>query len=171
MWASVFTLLLQHGKTIVTEISDNIDNRGVKASGKTQKALRYEVEETDSGEALTVWGPKYIQVLEDGRGPTKRSAKGSPTLVETIKKWIDDKGLSIPDRFKTKDSFAFAIARSIHKHGTNLYRSGGHSGVLSDVINNERADILRRELQAAGYEDLSDKIREDIINVNSNTAS
>lgn len=167
MLASIFGVLLQEGKSIVEEIRYNIDQRGVRASGRTQKALRFQVEETDKGFLLQVFGPSYIQVLEDGRGPTKASGSGK-TLVEIIREWIDDKGIVPETNSKgiapTKDSLARAIATVIHRQGTNLYRNGGNSGVLSDVINEERVQALKEALRKVGFDDLKNVVREDIIN-------
>jgi hypothetical protein len=171
MLSSVLGVLLNEGKTIVDEIRYNIDQRGVKASGRTQKALRYQVDETDSGFLLQVFGPKYVKALEDGRGPTKKGNDGGKTLVEIIREWIDDKGI-VPESKNgispTKDTLARAIASSIHKRGTNLYRHGGHSGVLSDVINEEREDALKQAIAKAGFEDLEKYVKEEIINANNN---
>lgn len=166
MLGSMIGVLLREGKSVVDHIIDNIVNRGVRASGRTEKSLKYRVEETDEGLTLTVTGPSYIKTLEEGRGPSK-GGRGE-RLYDKIRQWIDDKGIF---QGANKDSMAWAITKTIHKYGTNLYRSGGHSGVLSEVINEDRILNLKEELRKVGFNDLKEQLRGEILDVNNNTAT
>lgn len=74
----------------------------------------------------------YIMTLEHGRGPTKRGAKkGNPTLRESILAWIKQRNIQ-PEGISQK-SLAYLISRKIHREGTELYRKGGNSGIISEV--------------------------------------
>lgn len=86
---------------------------------------------------------EFIMVLEDGRKPGKMPPR------EAVEGWVDKKPI---EGGISKDSLAFLIQRSIGKYGTLLYRDGGHSGVISDFIND---DYIQ--------ENLTDKLRDNII--------
>lgn len=109
-----------------------------QASGKTARRIFYTVDNTGG----TLYGPDYIEALEDGRGPTKVSTPSKPTLREAIEEWLQYVAISPPPG-KTKRDLAYAIAASIHAKGTKLFQQGGKSGVLSETITEAAfADLL-----------------------------
>jgi len=135
------TILEEWGKEAVAMIQDNIKNLPVtrygamNASGKTAASVRYEV----STEGLKIYGAGHIFAVETGRRP------GSFPNITAIRQWIDDKPI-IPRDNISKNSLAFLIARSIARKGTLVHQMGGKSGVLSNVINQDRIDKLRASL-------------------------
>ncbi len=100
-------------------------------TGEAANSLRYRWE----GDKLTIYSDmnrdfNYILTLETGRKPGKMP----PT--EPIKQWIEQRGIQPPDI--SQDSLAFLIARKIGREGSLVYRQGGNSGVLMDVLKNEQ---------------------------------
>lgn len=124
-------------------IQENIQTKNpvgdgpMEATGKARKSLV--IRHTDEGMQLVSTMPdrkfNYIWTLETGRKPTQTKQAGSPTLRETIREWIDVKGITPDDPKTSKDSLAFLIARKIHREGTKLHRQGGNSGIISAVTN------------------------------------
>lgn len=143
-------------KAGVLKIQENIRSKRVTkfgamhASGHTEASIHYEI--TDNGAKM--YGAGYVFALEFGRGPTQGGGSGgNGSLRANIRKWIDEKGIvPTPDaKGKTisKDSLAFLITRSIHKNGTLLFKQGGNSGILSDVVNEQE---VKKLMDALFYE-------------------
>ncbi|WP_026463654.1 hypothetical protein [Adhaeribacter aquaticus] len=134
-------ILEEWGREAVAMIQENIRSMPVtwfgamNASGKTAESVRFEV----STEGLKVYALKHIFVVETGR----KAGKFPP--ISVIRQWIDDKPI-IPKGKISKNSLAFLIARSIAKKGTVLHQMGGKSGILTNVINQERLSKLKNQL-------------------------
>ncbi|WP_026462590.1 hypothetical protein [Adhaeribacter aquaticus] len=134
-------ILEEWGKEAVAVIQDNIRTMPVtkfgamNASGKTAESVRFEV----STEGLKIYAAKHIFVVETGR----KAGKFPP--ISVIRQWIDAKPIIPRDKI-SKDSLAFLIARSIARKGTILHQLGGKSGILTNVINQERLSKLKNQL-------------------------
>lgn len=137
---------------MVAEMRDNLAKTKTNASGRTSASLR--VVMTDTGGQI--WGRRYFRGVEQGRagGAVPRN------FTSIIEQWILDKGLTIQAiQYKRQSSatwqpkyapeerglrqMASAIARTIEKSGTSLYRSGGRKDIFTNVIDNNKADILK----------------------------
>lgn len=137
---------------MVAEMRDNLAKTNTNASGRTSASLR--VVMTDTGGQI--WGRRYFRGVEQGR------AGGSVphNFTSIIEQWILDKGLTIQAiQYKRKPSanwqpkytpeerglrqMASAIARTIERSGTSLYRSGGRKDIFTNVIEENKADILK----------------------------
>jgi hypothetical protein len=131
---------------IKQEIIDAATQKGMNASGKTLTSL--EVVETPTGYQLQADAGIYF--MEHGRGPTHPGATaGNPNLVEIIQDWLDAKGLDINP---------YAVANTIHKNGTRLYRSGGNSGILSVPLNMDTLDEVFDQISAQYLQSTADEI-------------
>ncbi|WP_295651689.1 hypothetical protein [uncultured Mucilaginibacter sp.] len=120
--------LLSYFTDIKNQIIDAATQKGLSASGKTLASL--EVVPTDNGYELQADSSIYF--MEHGRGPTSTNAvAGNPNLVQIIQEWLEDKGLDINP---------YAVAKTIHKNGTKLFRAVGNSGVLSVPLNLDALD-------------------------------
>ncbi len=75
--------------------------------------------------------------VETGRKDTPQYDKPSPQFVASIKQWADARGIG---------KFAYAIARSIHKKGTELYRNGGRTDIVSNVVNESLIDQMSADM-------------------------
>jgi hypothetical protein len=128
--------------TLTSQILDSFAKETIEAirakipnvTGTMSNSLQYRIDES----GLTIYSTeKYFTVLETGRSPTKnKTASPNGTLRDVIHKWIIDKGI-IPDGGISTKSLAFLITRKIHAEGTQLFRDGGNSGVISDAINEQ----------------------------------
>lgn len=125
----LFQLLTQ----MASEIKANIPG----ISGKTRESIEVRIEEDANTLKGGIWGSIAVPALETGRKPTSSGAtKGTPTLQQAILGWIQSK--SIQPSKGTQEGLSWAIAIKIHREGNLLFRQGGHSGVLSNVINEQR---------------------------------
>lgn len=139
-------ILLETLERIRRRIAENINTKGLRASGRTERSM--EIEMGEARGRLT--GRPYFQSLELGRPGGKVPAR----FVDIIRQWILDKGLTVrmvpykrvpSERWQPKYSveerslrmMAGAIAESIRQRGTLLYRQGGRKDIYSEVIDDE----------------------------------
>ena len=137
---------------MVAQIRSNLESTNTNASGRTSDSLRVEVDATSG----RIYGRRYFRGVEQGRA----GGRVPRNFHSIIRQWILDKGLTyqaIP--YKRKPSakwqpkytpeerglrqMASAIARTIEKSGTSLYRRGGRTDIFTNVIENNKADILK----------------------------
>jgi hypothetical protein len=121
------------GNSVVAQIQQNLASTGSNASGETSRSLKYTVTQEGTNTIFQITGRPYFMTVETGRGPTKSGTQSSPSLFEQIVSWMASKGVS---------GSAYAIEKSIHKHGTKLYRSGGRKDIVSSVINQSLYDQI-----------------------------
>jgi hypothetical protein len=118
------------------------DAKGMRASGKFADGLLVEVTENSSGFKAVLSGDSYAQQLETGR----KSGKQPP--IETIKQWIQDKGVftAILQSISIS-SLAFLIARKIGREGWKREQHGGVN-LISEVVTDERIQRIINEVGA-----------------------
>lgn len=119
---------------------------GMNASGEWVDSLAVRAAE-NHGE---IWGRDYTQYLVRGRKPNQNQ---DPDSVRRwvgwagstfLKKWVDDKGLSINP---------YAVAYSIAKEGTSYHPEGTdllevlNSQEVHDIIRKKLGDILRFQIK------------------------
>lgn len=130
-------------KEILQQFADALVPELKSVSGRFAPSIESEVTDT----SMTIYASPYIRVLIDGRGPTRTGAsKGSPTLQQIIRAWIDQKSITpranangiIP----TLDQLSWAISKSIHAKGTLLYQRGGGNNIYDTIITKSRIDNL-----------------------------
>lgn len=127
---------LERAKLIIIQ---HIWRNGQNASGRTVDSLHV-VMNPDGG---TLYGRNFFGTMETGR----RAGKIPYGFRGIILQWMRDKGIhGTPIAYKTNRahkytpqergdlSMASAIARTIARSGTRLYRKGGRADVYSDVI-------------------------------------
>jgi hypothetical protein len=148
------TTLQNYFNTVRQQIIDIATQKGLSASGKTLASL--EVVSTENGYELQANSSIYF--MEHGRGPTHPGAtQGNPDLVEIIEDWLQAKGLDINP---------YAVANTIHKNGTRLFRAGGNSGVLSIPLNLDTLDSVLNTIASEWADTASAEIFEPITNLN-----
>lgn len=113
---------------------------------KVSKRFADSIESEADEKHLTIFASPYISVLIDGRPPTRSGAtKGSPTLQQIIRKWIDTKGIIPRERngqIPTLEQLSWAISKSIHMKGDLLYQRGGGNNIFDGIITESRIDNL-----------------------------
>jgi hypothetical protein len=137
---------------MVAEMRENLAKTNTNASGRTSASLRVVMTNT-GGE---IWGRRYFRGVEQGRA----GGKVPHNFTSIIRQWILDKGLPVQAiQYKRKPSakwqpkytpeerglrqMASAIAHTIEKSGTSLYRKGGRQDIFTNVIEENKTDILK----------------------------
>ena len=136
MNAEIIRILEGYGNSTIEQIKQNLSSTGTTATGKTSTSLRYSVTDNGNKATLRVVGKPFFAVVETGRKPTP-SFKPSKQFVASIQEWMDAKG---------KQGSAYAIAQSIHKHGSKLFQKGGRTDIYSNVINQNLTDKISLDL-------------------------
>ncbi len=145
--------LQDYFNTVRQQIIDTATQKGMSASGKTLASL--EVVPTSNGYELQANSNIYF--MENGRGPTHPGAtQGNPNLVEIIEDWIQAKGLDINP---------YAVANTIHKKGTKLFRAGGNSGILSAPLRLDALDNVFNDITKQWMDNAASQIFETLINL------
>lgn len=137
---------------MVSEMRDNLAKTNTNASGRTSASLR--VVMTENGGQI--WGRRYFRGTEQGRA----GGKVPHNFTSIIEQWIIDKGLTpsaIPYKRQPSANWqpkytpderglrqmASAIAHTIAKSGTSLYRSGGRKDIFTNVIEENKNDLKK----------------------------
>lgn len=140
MIVDTIAILSKYGQSTVAQIQQNLASTGTNATGKTSQSLRFEVEDDDDRQTLTVIGArKYFMTVETGRKATPQFKNPSTEFVASIKEWMEAKGIEGP---------AYAIAKAIHQRGTKLFRDGGRKDIVSSVINASLYEAISKDLLA-----------------------
>ena len=138
MTVDIIKILSSYGDSTVKRIQANLASTGTNATGKTSQSIRYEVKQDGQNITLTILGKKYIGVVETGRKATPDYTKPSLEFVASIKEWVKAKGIPT-------DAY-YAIAKSIHQHGTKLKQKGGRNDIISNVINQGLIDEISKSI-------------------------
>lgn len=110
-------------------IINNMRQADAVATGKTIASLVVETNPMGG----TLYGRKFFGALETGRRPSTATTASNPPLYVRIMEWMQARNIQGQTERETK-SIAFAIAKSINKHGTQLYQSGGRNTIYSQEI-------------------------------------
>lgn len=154
-------ILERFGNNRVKLIQQNLASTGTDASGETSRSVKSESTEN----RVIVSGKDFIYVVETGRGPTKKGNQGKPTLQSQILKWINTGKPGINEKI---ESASWAISKFIHKHGTQLFRSGGRTDILTPVVNDEKAyNQLTKEIADVSFKKVLKVIDDGIADNNS----
>lgn len=137
---SLIDVFTKYGLKTTQDLKDNTDKTGINASNKTKESIGFEVFTEGPDTIFQVFANKALKIRETGRGPTQSGQAGNPTLRETIRQWIDDKGI-VPEGDISKDSLAYLIARKIHREG---YK--GEPGLITDIINEDLISNIEKEI-------------------------
>lgn len=108
-------------------IQSNMASTGTDASGETSRSLASE----SNAFGVKVTGKPFINVVETGR-----KAGGMPP-VNRIQEWVDIRGIDVS---------AWAIAKTIAKKGSKLYREGGRTDIITPAISDKRINDLAAEI-------------------------
>lgn len=134
--ANVDGILKEHLEVIKNRIIQKMEASGRNATGKSVSSLKVEVKD---GHGI-IWGSKSFLAMERGRGPGP-IPKG---FTEIIMRWAKAKGISISSnrtQNKSQDSmlrsFAGAVAFTIMKKGTRLYRNKAYNDIYTSVLSEE----------------------------------
>ena len=82
------------------------------ATGEAINTILIEVFKIPKGSSYLMTTVKHFEYALTGRD------KGEMPPVSAIEQWTMDKGLAVPPEFKSRNAFAWAIAKGIEKNGT-----------------------------------------------------
>lgn len=136
--------LEKFGKYLVTESRKNLTRKNKNNTRKLYDSLRYEVDVTANAVNFDFIMEEYGEWVDKGR------KKGKMPPQKEIFKWVQKKGIQFRDnrgKFKTYESTAWAIAKSIKKRGipaTDFYSRPfnlGYAKLPNDVVQAYALDI------------------------------
>ena len=136
--ASIEEQILARLEKARADIVANIESKGIKASGRTQKALKVKQEGNSIKLIKEAGNNAPMQTLEIGR----EAGKVPKGFTEIILQWMKDKGIASGDDKKDR-TMAGAIAYGkIKKEGTNRHQSPDNT-VYSPIVNQTIIDIKK----------------------------
>jgi len=121
-------ILKRYGDETVQIIRDNLSRTGTNATGQTSDTLETVM---IADNHVRVTGRAYIFSVETGRRP------GGMPPVDKIDEWIKAKGV---------DLNAWAIAKTMAKEGSKLFRDGGRKDIITPALSDERLEKLTKEI-------------------------
>ena len=128
----IATVLEARMRRLRDDISDRINSMGIRASGKTQASMRVEV----SSNEVALWGRKFFASMQYGSrywtGYTGIRCSFEE-FREIIRQWASDKGLHFGQAREHERTIG-AIAATIIRQGTRLFRSHGYQDVYDTLI-------------------------------------
>lgn len=146
----IIDIVQQNGIQWTNDVRANMGAAGINATLKTANSLRIEVRQEGTKVKMTAFGRPFFNTVRTGRKPTP-DKKPSRDMIANIAEWVEARGLP--------ESAVWAIAVSIQKKGTALWREGGRTDIIEpatdDLINSTAQDLLD-----AKADDLILKIRE-----------
>lgn len=141
---------------VESDLKDNYNRLGLKASGLWEQSLQQFVDVTNDGYTIGIKGQDYTEQLENGRRPNRNQSPeaikawvgwaGSTILAE----WVQNKGLNLNP---------YAVAWGIARNGWTVPNPNNAGGLVSDVVTTERVSQLNKELVLFYV----DELRSDII--------
>lgn len=115
-------ILREELEALRSRIAANMTAADQVATGKTRDSMRVEV----NADAGVLFGRQAFATLETGSRPWSKQPKRVPKFfADLIGEWIDAKGL---------DLNKWAVAHSIIRKGSQLYRKGGRADIYSPEI-------------------------------------
>lgn len=132
------------------EIRQAINTMGLRASGATQRSLRVEV----SSNEVALWGRKFFSSLQYG----SRSWSGTTgvrcsfnAFRSIISAWAAAKGLNF-GQHKEHERVIGAIAATIIRQGSRLFRAHGYQDVYDTLIQQAIKDMATIAVDKVGTE-------------------
>lgn len=134
---------------VIKTTQDNLIKTGKNVTGKTAQSMRKEVKDDGPKIVGTVYVPKYFKVVETGRRPTP-DKKPSREMLDNIREWANAKGL-------TKGA-EWAIATTINKEGTKLWKEGGREDIFTPATDENAAQSMSERVGSVAVKVFSQSI-------------
>lgn len=122
------------------EIRQNMAQNNINASGRTSKAIKVVVSDTNISLVIGPGDVTELSSLEKGISPDegyKQYMAG--TLIPAIYKWSEEKGLSFPS-IRERQTFSFFSAQNIATFGTKRHQE--HVDIYTTARQKAIADIF-----------------------------
>jgi hypothetical protein len=141
------------------ELIANYNAKGLKASGKFERELRYTADESGA----QILAPIHVGAMVGGRVKSSNTGSGE-SLRSVIRKWIDDKGITPyadkKGRPVSKDSLAYLITRKIHTRGIQVPNKYNDGQLIKEVITQDKIDELLRQIGGNYITEFKNEIQE-----------
>lgn len=145
----VLQLILQD---VSDRLRESIDKQGISASNNLKQSIQVTGVE-DSGSALSIGisAAYYWKYMNYGVNGTQQNwgapvwgtaPKTDKTFKQSIDEWIRDRGIQLPESFKSYDSFAWAILKNKIKFGQEP------KPFVDQVINAKLVEEIREPIEA-----------------------
>lgn len=116
------TILREELEALRQRIAQNLDSTGTTVTGATKDSMQVRVD----GLYGILTGRQAFSTVENGSRPWSRQPKRTPKwFADLIGEWIDARGL---------DLNKWAVAHTIIRKGSKLYREGGRADIYSPEI-------------------------------------
>jgi hypothetical protein len=138
-------IIYEFVKGLQPDIIAKQEAKGLTASGASAESLR--TDQIDERTVQLIDGSGSFQFQDSpGRGPTTGGASDIP-LHKRIYDWLLYKKYGL-EWFNEADreSLSYAIANKIHKKGNYIHIKGKRTGVVRDVITDQRLTLLREQI-------------------------
>ena len=153
---TVVEILNEELSLLKSELIAKYDEKGMRASGAWADSLEQNVIMNERNAKAQILGLEYSQQLETGR----KSGKFPP--IDSIKKWIVDKGISSRIQGEiTISSLAFLIARKISREGWKRENYGGVN-LISEVVTPQRIQKIIDRVGEAFIINVTDDIVKEL---------
>lgn len=133
----IINIVQNNGIQWTNDVRANMGAAGINATLKTANSLRIEVKQEGTKVIMTAFGRPFFNTIRTGRKPTP-DKKPSRDMISNIAEWVAARGID--------ESAVWAIATSIQKKGTALWREGGRTDIIEpatdDLINSTAQDLL-----------------------------
>lgn len=118
------------GLKLVTEIRQELADKGVNASGRLSDSVEYRID----GNAVEIWAYDYMEQAQFGTPPTHSVTMN---FVNQLAQWALDKGLVVNHKYALR--FGYLTAAKIATYGSTKYRG---SRPVDDVLEKPVQDVL-----------------------------
>ena len=130
------------------EVKDGISS---KVSPKVSASL--DIESEPGIYRLLGW-EWIFKAYETGRGSTENSGAGSPTLQQSLEKWLQGKGHGL----KEATGLSWFISKRIHEKGTLLFKNP-NKGFLTDFFNESKLNNLADRIGITWKSEILEEIK------------
>lgn len=139
----VAAILREELEALRERIIANMDAAGQTVTGKTARSMQVEVTETGGDTYGILTGRRAFATLERGSRPWSKQPKKVPRFfADIIGEWIKNRGLE-------GKLNKWAVARTIIRDGSSLYREGGRDDIYTPEIQRTLDNIGNRIIE--GY--------------------
>ena len=135
----LFDIIDTNSIELINNIRANMGSAGINATHDTEKSLRREITQEATKIRFQLFGRPFFMSIETGRRPTP-DKKPSREMINRIKGWAAARNMD--------ENAAWAIATSIQKKGTELWREGGRKDLVSSPIGKFLNDTSTQLLDA-----------------------
>jgi len=131
--------LLRWGFVLAKEIEDSQKTLDFVSSGDSLNEYEVSIKKKNEVEILM---SDYLKYSMAGRG---RHPGGGMAPISEIVDWIETKGITVPEDFRTIESFAWAIAKKQQAEGNKVHRNQ-RPGIPIEMFIVESFEMVSNEM-------------------------